>query len=80
MFPRFYRRYTDDIFVIQNRRMFDVAKNPFEKKMNSIKQGAVRFTIERQNDRKLALGKHENLLNVDDAMAILTHHYSICLL
>lgn len=53
-FPRFYRRYIDDIFVIQNRRMFDAVKRIFEEKMDSFKQGAVRFTVERQTDGKIA--------------------------
>lgn len=52
IFPRFYRRFIDDIFVIQNRRMFETVKAMFEEKMDSIKKGAVRFTIERQvNDQ-----------------------------
>ncbi len=54
LFPRFYRRYMDDIFVIQNRRMFEAVKALFEEKMNSIKKGAVRFTIERQIDFKIS--------------------------
>lgn len=53
IFPRFYRRYMDDIFAIQNRRMFDVVKKLFEDFMDSIKRGAIRFTIERQVNGKL---------------------------
>lgn len=53
LFPRFYRRYIDDIFAILNKRMFDALKKLFEEKMDSIKQGAIRFTIERQVDGKL---------------------------
>lgn len=53
LFPRFYRRYMDDIFVIQNRRLFDKVKNMFEEKMDSFKKGAIKFTIERQVDGKI---------------------------
>lgn len=54
LFPRFYRRYIDDIFAIQNRRMFDTVRKLFEEKMDSIKRGAIRFTIERQSNGRLA--------------------------
>lgn len=54
MFPRFYRRYIDDIFVIQNRRIFEAVKKMFQEKMDSIKKGAVRFTIERQVNGKIS--------------------------
>ncbi len=52
-FPRFYSRYIDDIFAIQNKRMFNVVKDLFEKFMDSIKEGAIKFTIERQQNGKL---------------------------
>ena len=52
-FPRVYSRYIDDIFAIQNKRMFNTVKDLFEKFMDSIKQGAIKFTIERQEDGKL---------------------------
>lgn len=53
LFPRFYRRYIDDIFAIQNQRKFDAVKKLFEDEMDKIKKGAIRFTIERQVDGKL---------------------------
>lgn len=53
LFPRYYRRYIDDIFAIQNKRKFDIVKKLFEDEMDKIKDGAIRFTIERQVDGKL---------------------------
>lgn len=53
MFPRYYRRYIDDIFTIQNNRIFDIVKRLFEVKMDSIKPGAIKFTVERQFEGKL---------------------------
>lgn len=52
-FPRVYARYIDDIFAVRNKRMFDVVKTLFEEKMDSIKQDAAKFTIERQVDGRL---------------------------
>lgn len=52
-FPRVYHRYVDDIFVIQNKRKFDLVKDLFEKKMDLIEKGAIKFTIERQTNQKL---------------------------
>lgn len=52
-FPRVYYRYVDDIFVIQNRRKFDLVRSAFEKHLDKIEVGAVKFTIERQVDNKL---------------------------
>lgn len=53
LFPRFYARYIDDIFAIQNARMFNAVKDLFEKFMDTIEKNAVKFTIERQRDNKL---------------------------
>lgn len=53
MFPRVYHRFVDDIFVIQNKRKFDLVKKLFEDTMDRIKPGAVRFTVERERDNKL---------------------------
>src|SRR5687768_10462096 len=52
-FPRIYYRYVDDIFVVQNKRKFDLVKNLFEEKLDTIEKDAVKFTIERQIDNKL---------------------------
>lgn len=53
MFPRFYRRYIDDIFVVQKPRFFEIVRKLFEKFMDTIERGAVKFTVERQVDNKL---------------------------
>lgn len=53
-FPRVYTRYIDDIFAVQNKRVFDVVRKLFEDKMDEYKRGAIKFTIERQKDGKLA--------------------------
>jgi len=52
-FPRVYYRYVDDMFVIQNKRKFDLVKQLFEDKLDKIEKGAVKFTIERQAENKL---------------------------
>lgn len=52
-FPRFYRRYIDDIFAIQNARFFEAVREVFERYMDSIKEGAIKFTVERQREDKL---------------------------
>lgn len=50
-FPRIYHRYVDDIFVVQNKRKFDVVRALFEEKLDQIEKDAVKFTIERQVDK-----------------------------
>lgn len=45
MFPRVYHRFVDDIFLIQNKRRFELVKKLFEETMDRIIPGAVRLTV-----------------------------------
>lgn len=53
MFPRVYFRFVDDIYAVQNKRRFDAVKKLFEDQMDTAKIGAIRFTIERQQNNEL---------------------------
>lgn len=46
-------RYIDDIFVIQNKRKFDLVKKLFEDTLDNIENDTVKYTFERQVNNKL---------------------------
>lgn len=54
MFPRIYKQFVDDIFAVQNGRIFEVVKKLFEEYMDNNKKDAIKFTIERQVNNKLS--------------------------